>query len=317
MRFLLLSILFLKILSGAAFANDRVLYLNEETDFQSAGTYLHYIEDQTGSLDINTLKDPSENSLWKTNDEKVPNFGYTDSVYWYRLHLANPLDKSLSRFIEIGYPLLDHIHVFVYQNGMLIDHFETGDRVPFSHRPVKNRNFLFPIKVLPHQKLNIYFRINTSGSMQVPMNIWKKQPFFIADQSDIIRKSLFYGVLSVMILYNLFLFFSLREPAYLYYVLFVTAFLETQAAMNGFLFEYVWPSSPRIQDLGILAGVPANVLFTSLFANNFLNLKRNAPKMSRFFSIGAFLGGLSLIGAFFLPYDISTRISVFLVVPGV
>ncbi len=46
-----------------------------------------------------------------------------------------------------------------------------------------------------------------------------------------------------MLLYNLFLYFSVRDPAYLSYVFYYTCFLMFQLSMTGLSFQYLWPDS--------------------------------------------------------------------------
>ncbi len=279
------------------------------------GLHIKYFEDPDGMLTIDAILDQQSQFIWHPSTQEVPNFGYTQSAYWFKFTLKNQTSDLLRRDISVDYPLLDEIDFYSLIDNQITDHIVTGDIYPFHNRKVKHRNFLFPVTVPANAELNIVLRVKTSGSMQLPIGVWEEKNYLFEDQKEILRKSLFYGALAVMILYNLFLFASLREASYMFYVLFVMAFLTTQAAMHGVLFQYVWPDSPRLQELAILVGVPANVLFTSLFANSFLSLKTYASRMYKFFNGTAMLGLFAIIGAFFLPYGISTRISVALVIP--
>lgn len=50
------------------------------------------------------------------------------------------------------------------------------------------------------------------------------------------------GVMIAMTLYNLFIFASIRDRDYLYYILFVAGFLLFMFTLNGLAFQYLCPN---------------------------------------------------------------------------
>ncbi len=311
-------LVFCSVLMSSAHAENFV-HPNKSASFDqyqlklALGPYIEYLEDAESRLMIgNILQTPIE--AWTENTDSTPNFGYTNSSYWFRLSLHNASQQDeLSRLLVIDYPLIDHIEFFRVRNGVVIDQYSTGDKLPFSQRPVEHRNFIFPLDFYAGETNEVYFRIESSGAIQVPLSIWEPQQFFIDDQSELVRKSIFYGVLSVMVLFNFFLFFSLKEAPYFYYVMFVFSFLLTQSAMHGITYQYLWPRFPAVQEMAVLLGVPGCVLFTSLFSRSFLSLAHHAPRMDLFFKVTATLGALNILAAFVLPYRLVTTSAVFMV----
>ena len=277
------------------------------------GPYVEYLEDPESRLTIGDVLQKNSRE-WAENTDITPNFGYTNSAYWFKLSLHNATQENdLSRLLVIDYALLDRIEFFRIRDGELVDQYLTGDKFPFSQRPVAHRNFIFPLEFSADELSVVYFRIKSGGAIQVPLSIWEPQQFFLDDQAELVRKSLFYGVLSVMVLFNFFLFFSLKEAPYFYYVMFVFSFLLTQAAMHGVTYQYLWPDFPAVQEMAVLLGVPGCVLFTSLFSRSFLSLASHAPRMDLFFKVTATLGALNIIAAFILPYRLVTTSAVFMV----
>jgi diguanylate cyclase (GGDEF)-like protein len=291
---------------------SKVMTLDKNLLSQDVGLYLDYVEDSEGWLKINILLNQPD-IPWLENKKQTPNFGYSSSTYWFRLSLQNKLPNAETRFLVIDYPLLDQIEFYGVKNGTVVEHYLTGDTVPFSQRPIAHRSFVFPINLEANEQFEIYLKVQSNGAVQVPVTLWEKQAFFLADQAELIRKSVFYGVLLVMMLFNLFLFFSLREAPYIYYVMFVFSFLLTQTAMHGVLFQYLWPSFPAVQEMAVLIGVPGCVLFTSLFSRSFLSLAHYAPRMDLFFKVTALLGFVNIIAAFVFPYRIVTTSAVLMV----
>ena len=92
----------------------------------------------------------------------------------------------------------------------------TGDLHPFAERPVKVSNFWFPVN-LPPGETTLLLRIKTTSTLYVPLYFSTYNAS--ASQHEELNglSGAFYGVLFAMFCYNLYLFASLREPAYFWY----------------------------------------------------------------------------------------------------
>ncbi len=81
----------------------------------------------------------------------------------------------------------------------------------------------------------------------------------------------------VVIFYNLFLYISVRDISYLYYVLYVAFFTTMQLALFGFAFEHLWPDSTYLANKSLPLSLASILLFITLFSNSFLNTKIYSP----------------------------------------
>jgi EAL domain-containing protein (putative c-di-GMP-specific phosphodiesterase class I)/GGDEF domain-containing protein len=320
--FLLCSVL---LFSNSSFANSTIKTLNENISNkkqvflnhdveQNLGKGLYYFEDKRNEFSLDSIL-KLEDSLWLQSLVATPNFGYTDSSYWFHIQL-NSSKHSLDKILAIQYALLDYIELFVVDNGEVKKSFLTGDTFPFAQRPIRHRDFLFPLQFKENQSLDVYFKVKTQGSLQVPLEIWEREKFIWKDQDEQLIKAIYYGMLLVLVVYNLFLFLSIRERSYLYYGGLVVSVLTLMSGAYGFLYQYIYPTSPYIHKLSMLLAVPSVMLFAGLFSSYFLSLPKVAPRLSKLLLFFNSLFALSMVGAFFLPYDISTRISVFLAIPS-
>mgnify|MGYP003673178744 CR=1 FL=1 len=281
---------------------------------QKLGDKLYYLEDVDDQYSLEIVQSLA-NSAWRKSEVSTPNFGYTDSSYWFRVSLKSA-DKSLDKLLAIQYALLDHIEVYVLDNGTIRQTYLTGDVFPFEQRSIRHRDFLFPIVFQANQVLDLFIKVKTQGSLQVPIEIWERELFTWKDQDEQFIKAIYYGMLLVLVVYNLFLFLSIRERSYLYYGGLVVSVLVLMAGGPGFLYQYLYPAFPLIHKQVMLLAVPSVMLFAGLFASYFLSLSRVAPRLSKIVYLFNVVFLLSIIASFYLPYDISTRISVFLAIPS-
>ncbi|MDX1634214.1 MAG: EAL domain-containing protein [Marinobacter sp.] len=266
-----------------------------------------------GKLTPDQVQDLPE-SRWQGLDKDI-NLGYTDAPHWFRVRLENSHDEPLRRLIELGYPMLDRIDFFTVQDGNLVKQASTGDSLAFDTRPTPHRAFVFPVTLAPETTNEFYFLIQTSGSLQLPLTLWQADAFASHSDAELTMESMFYGIMLVMALFNLFLFFSLRERAYLYYVGVVSSTLVLMASLDGVAFQYLYPDLPALHKQVLLVIVPLCQVALCLFAREYLELQHRYPLWNRLFLVLAAVAALGAITSFVLPFNLSTRLTVSLAIP--
>ena len=103
---------------------------------------------------------------------------------------------------------------------------------------------------------------------------------------------IFYGMILIVALYNLFLFFSIRDRAYLYYVLYALSFGAFSMTQDGTGFQYLWPRFPQFNEYAYQTCLIAMTSFLLLYSKAFLHIpKYSKPirKIINFYIIGRFL----------------------------
>ena len=237
---------------------------------------------------------------YSAHHRSILNLGYNSKNCWIKFSIKNQrLEQDY--LLEINYGLLDYVDLYYFETDIPnnITKIKTGDRLPLSTRPIKHRKFLFPIKVI--NEVTVYVRVKTTGTLTVPLKVWVPYDFFGFDRKCIILYALHYGMIIVMILYNLFIYIATKDKAYAIYVLHVSTIMFTELGLNGFINE-IWPHSPiwNNQSIGFFIGLYFWSLL--LFTRSFLKLKKFYPKINKIINISLFfLGGLAII-SLIIPY---------------
>jgi EAL domain-containing protein (putative c-di-GMP-specific phosphodiesterase class I)/GGDEF domain-containing protein len=232
-------------------------------------------------------------------------FGYTDAFYWFRLRLENTTQETQERFLVVHAPQLDDVLFLESHDGTLLRRFTTGENYPFSQRLVNLPEYIFPITLAPGQQTTYYFRVQSAGSLLFPLKIWKERDYLLDVNKTTSARSLYYGLLLFVIIFNFFIYLTLREAMYLYYVLFVGSILLIQAALHGRTFQALWPNLPWMQNLTILLAVPMVTVAANEFSRRFLDLKQNAPRWNRVFQVIAALGVVVMVNSLWLPIPLA------------
>lgn len=263
---------------------------------------IEYMVDPTHGL---TIEDVSGYILWdwKPSTQEIPTFGFSDDSYWFRFDV--PADDQ-EWLLEINYALLDEIEFYLIDQGRLVETVRTGDHYPFADRPIKHRAFLFPFEG-GREAQQIYLRVRSSSAIQLPVVLWPKQSYFEADQYRFAEHGVYYGIVLVIALYNLFLFLRLKDSAYLFYVLYVLTFAVAQMAITGFAYQFIWPEFPAWNEQSVAVITPLIVTSGMVFVSNFLKLELKYPYLNRFVYFQAWLGILIAFLSTFLPYAVMIR----------
>lgn len=296
----IIAICFLLITSVATALEE--VKIGSLTQGYTLNDHVEYIVDAEGVLRPEQLMESTQQ--WNIHDKETLSFGYTSDVFWFRFQVNNQSEKSASNLLEIAYPVLDDVRIYIYDthSGIELKQYQLGDKVIFDKRPVNHRNFLIPLDLDEAQQQIWLLRVKTSSAMQLPMTIWPERDFFIQDQSRLMGLGLYYGIMFIMALYNLFVFFSVRENNYLYYVFYVASMVGFLASLQGLSFQYVWPTATSWNDSAIIVMLSSVVFFTSIFTRNFLALSEHNKILNNYFGLVLFSCAITVLLVNFIPY---------------
>lgn len=292
--------------SESTLAVQYTLELNNQSEPINAGSLVGIYEDASGILTLADIKKTPKKDWFKSN-LGTPNFSYTPSVFWFKGSIKNSDFRRLNGLIEIANPLLDDIEYYFISNNKVDQYFVSGSKHPFKDRSLPHRNFLFPFNLNEHQIGEFYIRVKSKSSLQVPILVAPEFKFFEHDQLDLTGKSAYYGMMLIIILFNLFLYFSLRESVYLFYVLFIAGFASQQFSIHGFMTANVFTNNPSIQEYSVLFFMPFTIFFAVMFTQYFLKLSQTAPRISKLYHFYALACIVIAIGVFTVDYAIVGR----------
>tara|TARA_R110002072_G_scaffold19684_9_gene72636 strand:- start:1063 stop:3195 length:2133 start_codon:yes stop_codon:yes gene_type:complete len=210
---------------------------------------------------------------YQKGEVKVPLFEGTE-CYWGKLNVSNNTDEDML-VLEVYNPYIDEVKVR-YSIGDQNYEARQGKLVPRSEWTYELPNLIFDIHLKKGESTTLYFEINSEEQFNFPVNIGTKDQILNGNYSDLVFYGIYAGIMLVMFFYNLFLYFSIRDRSYLYYVVHTGFVLLTQTAFFGFGYLYLWPGLPGLNKISF-------VLFTCLvslagirFFFEFLRVKRKA-----------------------------------------
>jgi len=277
--------------------------LTNDQDEYPLGLYLELLEDTEKIWTIDDVSSPELSHSFVPSEDVVPNFGFTDSAYWVRFRVKNQNLQTNEWRLELGFTNMQDIHFYLpTMNAKGFDRIHTGLLLPYDTRDVGYHTFVFKLPLEAGTEQTIYLRFESSDSMTLPLTIWSLEAFEQKIQIELLLFGLFYGALLIMAGYNLFLWFSLQEKSYLYYVLHVSMLIMFQLSYTGLATQYLWPEMAWFNRLAIPIFVSLTVMSALKFTTVFLETKVQVPSLHKLLILLLTLWGILFVLIPFIEY---------------
>lgn len=287
---------------GHAAAEPEPASWNSHSSRVELARFVDYWQEPADGADLAAVRRLGSQD-WVRNGSDSISLGYGTDVYWFRVSVDNLSSRPLEALLEIGYPVLDRVEMYVNPGSDDAEPLVLGDKQPFAERPIHHRNFVVPVTLTAGEPNLVYLRVQTTSTMQVPLVLWDRNSFFGAEQSRSMFEGIYYGIVLVMVLYNLFVFMAVGERSFLHYVGYITAMPLFLASLHGVAFQYLWPESTWWNDQAIIVFLNLAVVFGGTFSIRFINVTReNHPFLNRCTVAVIMAAGILAASGLFVPY---------------
>lgn len=235
------------------------------------GRHLHLLEDSTAALTIDDISDGPAALLFRPGEEDIPNYNVTRSKVWGRLVLLNR--STLTRwYLECGNPNVSRVEVYRPDgSGGYSRAFSGFSQLP-EDRGIRIHDLLFPLDLPRDSAITVYISMWDILPLQIHLNAGRAERFFETYETRNFMHGAFFGLLFMLIIYNLFIYFSVRDKVYIFYVFYVVANAWFISFLTGYGIHV-----PGISE--VLQEHPALVTYflgavSCLFSIVFLDMKR-------------------------------------------
>lgn len=304
--FLVLLLLVMLPVSQARAQNGK-LAIEAEGSYTLSRAFM-VLEDSTGQLTLDDVLEPGLQDRFRpvAQSGSATNFGLTGSAFWLRLNLELQADSPAKWLLEVAYPALDQLELYTPRPHGGYDRQIGGDLQPFDTRKIPHRNHVLPVTLQPGAENVLYLRVQSQGTLSAPTRLWQPSALWQHDQAEYAMLSLYFGLLIGLLLYNLLLYFSVRDRAYVIYAGFAGGMALSQVALTGLGGQFLWPGQTWWNSVSPPVGMAVTATFGILFARDFLGSAIRMPWMNRVMLV--LIGGwlLALLAALLLPYTVSS-----------
>ncbi len=282
-----------------------VVILNENTGKYPMGLYMELLVDKEGKWTIDDAVSGKLSQLFVLSRWETPNPGIMGTSVWVRFHLKNECKNNKEWLLEVPFAPIDQIELYLVSDSGNYIVKKGGEGVHAREKESEYPNPLFYFSMKPGQMQTVYMRYYDEGSIPIPLILWSPEHFTDRATQNQYFSGLYFGIILVMILYNLFLFLSVKDAAYLYYTLYVLMFGIFQMAFNGLAQKYFWPDvSVWWSNRLIFFSLSLSMTAAIQFSKSFLHTRDYIPKLHRILSVLMKIMFLEGILLFFLSFSL-------------
>ena len=236
--------------------------------------------------------------------DKNSSFGiHTNDASFYWIETKIHKTTSSDFLIECLAPQLKAVKAYVLTStGDTIRSFLTGSDYPFSQRFLKHKNFIFPLNMEPG---SYTIRIGVRNIQPDELYFKIRSDHFFTEYaiSEYFFLGCYYGVLLIVLLYNLFLYMKSALRVHILYVLYIIGCIALSVREDGMAYQYVFPNFPAFNLF--FNSYLAKPLFLSTFiiySVSFLEIKTYIPLIKKILLSLLFAYIVMLLLSMLFPY---------------
>ncbi|MEE2730887.1 MAG: 7TM diverse intracellular signaling domain-containing protein [Pseudomonadota bacterium] len=284
---------------SASAAYGSALHVDTTAQQYAVESHVDYILDE--GWDFQSFRAREGQLSFSRSTTGALTFGYVNAAYWMRLRLHNDDQLDHRWLLELSglSRAVDRIEAYIPDLFGVYQRHLSGDTVPFHQRTIRHHSVLFRVELPAEQTRTVYLKVTTNGTLQLPMTLWSMDAYLESEHHDTLMEGMFYGILVIMLFYNGFIYWSVKDHSYLYYVCYLVCVLGFSLSIKGVGYEYLWPDYPLWNNKSNLIFATVGIWFVLLFAQSFLKTAEYTPRIHTAIRVLLYSGAsctISLVG---------------------
>lgn len=263
--------------------------LKEEGVTTLIGKNMSILEDKTSLLQIQDLLSTRFQHSFKPSTQEVPTYDFIFSAIWCKFTYQNHTGNAC--FLQVNSAGIDSIAVFVLDSSQnILKEKYIVAAAPLGELEMRASAYLVELPLSPITQA-VYLRIKCDETLVLDLKVGSLKSFYTENIWEVWFNAIYFGIIMVMVVYNTFLFFSIKDIAYLHYILFGICIGITFATTLGYThfllgdLHWVFKKYPAI---------PASL--TTIFGGLFLTEVMQMKKYVRWsWHISNFTIGLAIV----------------------
>ena len=288
---------FLLIIAIKANAASQPILFSDDVQGDNIGRYMAIFQDPSEKLSFEQVQNSA--SLFKPNKKDILNLGSNSDNNWIRFSIVN--NSSHDKLVlNLANPIIDRVSFYIVKGGR-VDSITVEENDPVHQRSYKHQFYIFDIPLKKGESAECYLMLRSNEQILVPLTLYTPTSIIPSLVRSDTLSGLYLGIMLVMLLYNLFIYFSARDKHYLDYVHYIFWVTITQASVLGYGHKFLWTDSVwltanMVTFTGAMSGIA-----TVIFAKSFLRTSLYAPKFNtalNFIIMGDILAIIVLLTGF-------------------
>lgn len=266
----------------------KTLTLNSGQNSYELGPYIEILEDETGEWTINDVTAKSLLDNFVPAKSRNINLGLSESAFWFRFSVRSELEseKPSRWFFKIDRCGLTDCELFIpkqaphqYRNPTEWQTLNSNKMpIKYQTKRIVCRPLVFSLPILTTTQTTFYLRIlNPDGGLYFPIMIATEEALRDSSNKKTLWLGIYYGTMLALLVFNLYLYFSLREAIQLYYIFYIASVIFYFLFINGVFLDFF--TDVILHDRLNIFALGLTIFWGTFFARSFLNTREHAKYM--------------------------------------
>lgn len=230
---------------------------------------------------------PSAFNRFETPRTRYGTLGVRAEPVWLRIPLDVDTGSHGHWVLEIDYPPLPRVDVYLLSEGRVVQRAALGSHRPFDARPLRSRTHAVPLELQPGGSYDVVIRVESDGSLILPITFNTPTEFHASAEREQMLQGVLGGVGLCLLLYSLAQWVALREPFFLKYCILISGSLMFSLLHFGIGMQLLWTDRVGIEaHAGGMAALIA-LIGSFLFVEQALDEPRRTRTFARAMKGGA------------------------------
>lgn len=253
-----------------------VITLTDLSERYSIGGKVALLEDAGGKLSLEAIQ--KLDTAFQLSQQENPVFGPSSSAVWCSFKLQNKSQED-KWYLEVGNSYLNKAEM--YEQTTMGDYrlVKGGTGEYFKDRSIQTNRIILPLQIRPGEEKVYYLRFQSRNILRFPLQISTMPALYERNHPYDLANGMYFGLMFSLIIFNLFVYLSLRDKSYLLYILYILCLSFDIASIRGYIGEWLPESFMWLVNNRIFSGL--TIFFGIAFGNAFLQVRRYMPAFYR------------------------------------
>ncbi|MGJ4787015.1 PP2C family protein-serine/threonine phosphatase [Leptospira koniambonensis] len=212
-----------------------------------------------------------ESGDWTRMEKDSLSYSFTDDQFLIKFKIqAPPKEGTISWYLVLNNPGMENLTVFKRvwgPQGWAWSELSRDMRMSYI-QPA------FLIETPPNKQEEFLIHSSTRRSLVLNFQAWAPKEFAAHIQMENLFLGIFFGAIGIMLVYNGFLAFVVKDSSYFFYVFYLLFYGLWQMAVTGVGAQYLIPAPATSWNDYLTGFAFLSVAFSLLFTRSFLHMER-------------------------------------------
>lgn len=287
-----------------------IYQLKPNFDSVFLGDYFLHYEDLTHQRSFEEIVDLFHQNKFEPLQTKIANLGQFRGDAWFYGQLATSAEISphTEWIIKLGNPWAELFNLYWREQGGEWQFHYLNGTIPFSERSIDDLHFVHGLKLEPETNYEFFIHSYVAGPAIYPIALMTDKTRLESNATTNYWLGAYYGLMGVMIFYNLFLFLGTRSFSYLHYIIYlsnVLAFILFYDGVGAWMFL---PNNPGSGHYALHFFAASTSVAACIFCRSFLQTAERLPRIDLGLRISIWVSLILCVAVFILSIELTAML---------